>query len=259
MLRKSLVTLSALFVLAACADGRDPMAPELAGPLFSNGNAFHTLQTPAAPTAAASGATSIRITWAATIEDLQSECDAQAAANTEHSADDCRKVHFELYRNGVQIADVEGSSYEDTGLAPGSYSYTLKAFGHEHIPGSGEAAFTYHSGMSGASNVVVLGGGYSIMAVGGNCQTGTAPNTNAATWNLAFQLYFGGTLVTDGTAVYVNGSLANYDAAQNQYLFNNTGGGTESVEWQFNVGAVDGPAAPSFTCSAPVTTTGRRK
>ncbi|HSJ24307.1 MAG TPA: hypothetical protein VK929_06560 [Longimicrobiales bacterium] len=195
-MKKLFVLPAAALMFAACADTTGPVMD--GGLAFNHGgsHADHSLVTPAAPTAEATGATSIRVTWAATIAELQSECDAKALANTEHTATDCRKAHFELYRNGEQIADVEGSEYEDTDLAPGSYSYTIKKMGQEHTPGSSEAAFTYHSGMSDASNVVVLGGGYSIRVVGGNVSDGEQ-NANSANFTIEYEFLFNGALVMD--------------------------------------------------------------
>ena len=157
-MRKLAVLPLAALLLAACSES--PTTPAAARPQFSEGNAFFTLATPGAPVASASGADAITVQWSALFSELQTECDAQAAANLGNSETSCRGVHFELYRNGVHIADVAGESYVDAGLAPGSYVYQIKAKGIEQA--SREESFTYHSLLSDPSNEVIV----SLLACG---------------------------------------------------------------------------------------------
>jgi len=63
--------------------------------------------------------------------------------------------HYELYRDGVKLADVTGNSYDDCGLLPGTYVYTVKAKSREREPGGTRDLYTHHSQESEGFEVVV--------------------------------------------------------------------------------------------------------
>ena len=149
---KKFVLSMAVLALAACSES--PTGVEMA-PQFSKGNAFHTLQVPVLSDPVVT-ATSVTLTWTPLLTELQTECDALALANTLSSIEDCRNEHFELFRNGIKIADVRGNEYEDSDVVAGaSYSYHVKSMGMEQEPGSKEEAFTYHSLASNTVEVTI--------------------------------------------------------------------------------------------------------
>jgi hypothetical protein len=53
--------------------------------------------------------------------------------------------HYEIYRDGVKIADVTGNSYCDDNLAAGTYVYTIKS---KSLEGVQPNAMTHHSELS---------------------------------------------------------------------------------------------------------------
>lgn len=63
--------------------------------------------------------------------------------------------HYELYRDGEKVADVIGNSYDDCGLVPGTYVYTVKAKSREREPGGTADLYTHHSRESAGFEVVV--------------------------------------------------------------------------------------------------------
>ena len=149
---KKFVVSMAVLALAACSES--PTGVEMA-PQFSKGNAFHTLETPVLADAVVTPA-SVTLTWTPLFSQLQTQCDGLALANELSSIEDCRNEHFELFRNGVKIADVRGNEYADSDVVAGaSYSYYVKSMGMEQEPGSREEAFTYHSLPSNTVEVTI--------------------------------------------------------------------------------------------------------
>ena len=155
-MKKFAVLPIAALLLAACSES--PVGVDTAQ--FSNGkdpqgNAFHVLETPTNVTAELIAPNTIRVEWETTT-DLQEDCDSYASTSA-HSSETCNKgLHFEVYRNGVQIdEDITGYEFEDKNLPDGTYSYTVKSKGMEHKPG--EDTYTYHSMMSASSNPVTIG------------------------------------------------------------------------------------------------------
>lgn len=63
--------------------------------------------------------------------------------------------HYEVYRDGVKLDDVTGNSYDDCGLEPGTYVYTIKAKSREREPGGRSDLYTHHSETSEGYEVVV--------------------------------------------------------------------------------------------------------
>lgn len=122
--------------------------------------------------------------------------------------DELTKWHFEVYRRDdgaaeavwEQVADVDSCtwdgevlscSYVDEDLPDGEYSYKVKAFARE---GSPPNHTIHHSHDSNVVSVTV--GGYSIEIVGGSAADGSF-NRNANNFNLTYELYYSGSLVTD--------------------------------------------------------------
>jgi hypothetical protein len=254
MLRKSLVVLGTLFTLAACTDGRDPFAPEIgqfAITQSGNGSAYHGYAAPALQLQ--SSDTQLCAQWGDPSE-LSAKLGEIGGPAANHFSYDFALEENDDWTNLDDIKVNNASDRACLDIASVQLPARIRVVGMAKS-GTGQETTTHHT----LPAYQLLGSSYSVQAIGGNCQTGTAPNVNAATWNLTFQLYSGTTLVTDGKAVYVNGNLANYDADTNAYHINNSGGETGSVVWNFNVDSATGPSASSFTCSAPVSNTARGK
>lgn len=254
MHRKSFFVLGTVFILAGCADGQDPMAPYVAQSDITqagNGAAYHGYAAPQLELQSAG--TQLCARWGDAAQ-LSAKLEQIGADPADHFS-----YEFALEENDgwTELDDVKVGAAGDwacidiSSIEPPA---RIRVVGMAKS-GKGQETTTHHT----LPAYQLLGGAYTVQAVGGNCRTGTAPNVNAATWNLSFQLYFGAALVTDGTAVYVNGNLASYDPTTNEYHINNTGGGTGSVMWAFNVESPEGPEAGTFSCAAPVSTTGKRK
>ena len=137
--------------------------------------------------------------------------------------------HYEVYRDGVKIADITGNSYCDDDLAEGTYVYTIKS---KSLEGVQPNAMTHHSEMSEGFEVTVGGCEATILVTGtgtintGNMSLNTNSNKNAANFPLKFKLYCNGNLVTDGSVVsiYLNNVQQtqgySFDGSTNEYHVN---------------------------------------
>lgn len=247
MKKRFVLPLAALLATAACSDGaQNPLALQPGIPAF--GASHGTIPAPAL-TPSVSGMT-VALGWSWS------------------DATDWELVSFKVTREGALLTDAIPNakpytantslprSVSHTESVAGTYTYCVEVMAKNLTQGPGREE-THHS--TSCAAVTVGAPSFSILAVGGNCQTGTAPNTNASTWNLSFQLYEGGVLVGDGRDVYANGVKANYAADKNEYHINAQGSaGASEVVWNFTVDP-DGASAGSFTCTAPTAPAGMGK
>jgi hypothetical protein len=231
-----IVIFSATVLLAsACTD-------TVTAPLAAPGEAFLSQSRPAAlhdlTTPTLSGGvngSTVSLSW--TPADLQADCDAAAAANEGSDATTCWGVHWEVYRNGVKVAEPTTSGYSDADLPEGSYTYTVKGKGMEGTPGP--TVYTHHSL---ESNPVVL----QVVTAGAACLAPTVTLLSSAT-----------SIVTGGgntETVDLSGTTANVvDCAggslEYRVVDNTPGGpgGDHSVGWTALTPAANGSYAFSAT------------
>lgn len=160
-MKNRIVVLSvAALALSACTESvTAPYADPGDALLASNGPAaIFDLTTPTL-SGGASGS-SVTLDWTPT--NLQAVCDAAATANTLNDATTCWGVHWEVYRNGVKIAEPTASNYTDSNVAVGAYDYMVKAKGMEGTPGP--SVYTHHSRDSNVLHLSVSGGPLSLCA-----------------------------------------------------------------------------------------------
>lgn len=241
MKKLALVPLAALAITAACAD--NPTAPSAfassQSPLMQyqsdvwqagQGSAFHGYNAPL-------------LTWENGLA-CAAWNDDRHPSSSDHYSFEFLRWDGEGWAEEAKVDNDDGSRICLTEtLQDGSYRLVGMA-----KDGKGQETTTHHTH---AREFVVGGSGYSFVAIGGNCRTGTAPNVNTSTWNLTIQLFYGGELVTDGRDLYASGDLMNYSSANHEYHVNakDSAGGSQVV-WDFALEGED--AFDSFTCNAPV-------
>jgi len=239
MKKFAFVPMVALAFTAACAD--DPMGPSAVDAASfgmsyegdtwqaGNGSAFHGYN---APRLSNLGATPCAA-WN----------DNREPATADHYSFEFQRFDGEGWVEAVKLNNADGSVIcVGEPLEDGTYRAVAMA-----KDGKGQTTTTHHTN---ATAEFVVGGGYSIIAVGGNCKSGFAPNANANTWNLTIQLFLGGVLVEDGRDLFASGDLMSYSSEKHEYHINaKDSAGATLVAWDF---AVDGgDVFSSFTCEAP--------
>jgi hypothetical protein len=138
--------------------------------------------------------------------------------------------HYEIYRDGVKIADVTGNAYCDTVSEGGTYTYTVKS---KSLEGVQPNAMTHHS-LESEGYEVSVGCEYVIGVVGTGAVNSdeqiltNSSNKNANNYNLIFQLYFCDLVTEDaGIAVYLYNPGYNGGVAKLLQL----GGGSYNNGW----------------------------
>ena len=151
-MRKSILLAAVALAVAACTDS--PTLPDPGEAVLSHqgSHALFDLTTPVLDGSESGG--TVSLSWTPT--DLQADCDAAAAANLLNPDDVWWGVHFEVYRNGEKIAEPTEASYEDSGLADGSYTYYVKSKAWRAIPGRPSSRTTAWTPTRRASRWVVV-------------------------------------------------------------------------------------------------------